>query len=203
MKHPTILSVLAAVFALLPCAAPAAEEPEVVYAKFHRAAMAGDLEEMLKYGPAARRAEMQGLSAAHKEAALKMVQFMMPRAFTLERKTVNPSGRGTLIVSGPWEGGSRNMDTMYGTIRMLIENGEWKVDESSWSNDKPAILSTPRPAAAPPAADQSPGKAAAPKQGAPVVGSMSSGSPGRKLGEAKAECVYKPVMTAEDIERCR
>jgi hypothetical protein len=41
------------------------------------------------------------------------------------------------------------------------------------------------------------------KGGAPVVGSMDSLEPGRKLGVAKPECVYKPVMTAQDVENCR
>ena len=45
--------------------------------------------------------------------------------------------------------------------------------------------------------------APAPKtQPAPVVGTMSS-APERKLGAAKAPCVYKPVMSDEDIRRCR
>jgi hypothetical protein len=146
---------------------------------------------------------MQGLSAAHKEAALKMVRSMMPRAFTLERKAMNPKGQATLIVSGPWDVGQQKLGTIYGIVTMLMENGEWRVDESSWSNDKPPMLSTPKPAAAPPVADKAASKAAAATKGAPVVGSMSSGLPGRKLGAAKAECVYKPVMTAEDMENCK
>jgi hypothetical protein len=45
--------------------------------------------------------------------------------------------------------------------------------------------------------------APAPKgQAAPVVGTTSS-APERKLGAAKEPCVYKPVMTNEDMERCR
>jgi len=196
MKTPAILAVLAAALVFLPRAAPAAEEPEAVYAKFHRAAMAGDVDEMLKYGLARRRAEMQGASGPTREAALKLVQFMMPRAFKLENKAVNvKSGRATLTVSGPFEGGRHDMDTVYGTVKMVVENGEWKVDEASWSNDKPPVLAAQKPAA-PPAA----GKAAAAAAGAQAVGSTSQI---RKLGEAKPECVYKPVMTAEDVERCK
>jgi len=43
-----------ALLVLLPLAAPAAEEPEAVYAKFHRAAATGNVEEMLRYAPEAR-----------------------------------------------------------------------------------------------------------------------------------------------------
>src|SRR5882672_1706801 len=59
----------AVVFLLLSATTFAADEPEVVYAKFHRAVMAGDLAEMLKYGPAQRRAEIQVLSDSSREAA--------------------------------------------------------------------------------------------------------------------------------------
>jgi hypothetical protein len=92
---------------------------------------------------------------------------------------------------------------MYGTVRMLMENGEWKVDETSWSNERPAILATPKPAAPAPAGNPAAKTAPAAKGGAPVVGSMESGLPSRRLGEAKPPCVYKPVMTAQDIENCR
>ena len=173
----------------------AADAPDVVYARFHRAAMAGDLEEMLKHGPAQRRTEIRSLSPASKDAALKMAQFMMPRAFTVERTIVGNNGRATLIVSGPGDSGSGKLQPIYGTVRMLTENGEWKVDEASWSTDKPAILS-----AAP--AGKGPAKAAAPAILAPG-GSAYNETPARKLGEAKAECVYKPVMTAKDIENCK
>ena len=32
---------------------------------------------------------------------------------------------------------------------------------------------------------------------------MAAEAPGKKLGVAKPECVYKPVMTAQDMENCR
>jgi len=204
MKPAAVVAMLV----LLPLAAlpalpvRAADEPEAVYAKFHRAAMAGDLEDMLKYGPAERRAEIQAMSAPSREAALRMAQYMMPRAFTLLRKSVQPNGRATLVVSGPGSRGSERLETMYGVVRMRTENGEWKVEESNWGNEKPAILATPNPAA-PAAADKTAPKAAASAKGAPVVGSMSSSTPGRTLGTARPPCVYKAVMTAEDIENCK
>ena len=192
---------LAIAFLLLPfagLAALAADEPEAVYAKYHRATMAGELEEMLRHGPAARRAEIQGMSESGRNAELKMAQFMMPRAFTMERKVMSPNGRAaTLIVSGPGDSGGGKLETIYGSVRMLLESGAWKVDKASWSSDRPAILATPKPAAAPPpAAKMSTG-------GAPVVGSMSSQVTGGKLGAAKPECVYKPVMTAQDMANCK
>ena len=197
-----IVAALAALSMLMPCAAPAAEEPEAVYAKFHRAAASGNLEDMAKYGPDARRAELATMSAAQKEAALKMAGLMMPRAFTLRSKQVNADGRSArLIVSGPGENimiGKK--ETFYGTIRMVMERGEWKVDESSWSNEQPGNLPPVRPAGSP-SSDKAAVKAAAKPQGAPV--GSTSATPARRLGAAKPPCVYKPVMTAEDVENCK
>jgi len=187
-------TLLAIAFFLLPAAALAADEPEVVYGRYHRAAMAGELDEMLNHGLAARRAAMQGMSAAHREAALKMAQFMMPRAFTLERKTVQGNGRATLVVSGPGGSGDGRLVTIYGTVAMLMERGEWKVDQANWSTEKPAELAASK--AAPQAASKPAAKAA------PAAGSTTA-STFRKLGDAKPECVYKPVMTAKDMENCK
>lgn len=81
---------------------------------------------------------------------------------------------------------------------------------ASWTTEKPAILATraPTPRAADKAdkvdkADKAGKAAIAGKGGAPMIGSMESAMTGRKLGVAKPECVYKPVMTAEDMANCR
>lgn len=205
MRSDLLRHLLAATL-LLPAAALAADEPEVVYGKFHRAAVTGDLNEMQRYLPEPHRNQIAAMSAAQKDAEAKMLAAMMPRAFTLKQKVVNPDGQGArLIVAGPDGAATGTMaQTLYGIIRMVMERGEWKVGDSNWSNDKPAPLATPRAAA--PAGSAAPQKAAAPARAAPgsppVVGSMSGASE-RKFGTAKPPCVYKPVMTAEDVENCR
>jgi hypothetical protein len=197
---------------LLPLAAPAADEPEGVFAKYHRAAMASDLNGLLEYSVAGQRADMKAMSPANREMALAMVKAMMPRLFAVERKTLESDNRATLIVSGPWDGGPNGRVQVYGTVRLLMENAEWKVIGAGWSTEKPEALTTkaaPAPQADGRAIDKAPDKSGKPapvfaaKGGAPVVGSMESGSVGRKLGAAKPECVYKPVMTAQDMENCK
>ena len=193
-----IPAVIALLFLLPLAAVPAhaADEPEVVYAKFHRAAFSGNLEELLKYGPEARRADLGSMSDAQKEAALKMAASMMPRAFTVRGKQLGPGGRSArMVVSGTGENLLNGRpETLYGEITMVLERGEWKVDESSWSNEQPAAAPPVRPAAAPAAAKpMAPKPAAKPAAVAPI----------RALGPAKQPCVYKPVMTAEDVENCR
>ena len=186
--------------ALVALPAAAAEEPDAVYAKYHRAAVTRDLNEMLQYASAAQRQELSGFSAAQKDAAMKMLEASMPRVYMLKDKTVAPDGkRARLLVSGP--GGSvldDKLETLYGTITMVNEQGEWKVGTADWTNTPPAGL-----APAPAAKSAAPASKAAPaRSGGALVGSTSA-PPERKLGIAKEPCVYKPVMTAEDIENCR
>ena len=193
--------------ALAAAPARAADEPDAVYAKYHRAAVTRDLNEMLRYAAAEQRNELSDISPAQKDAAMKMLEASMPRVYMLKDKTVAPDGkRARLLVSGP--GGSvldARPETLYGTITMVNERGEWKVAASNWTNTPPAGLpSAPAARAAPAAAPKSaaPKSAMPVRSGAALVGSTSA-PPERKLGQAKEPCVYKPVMTAEDMENCK
>ena len=197
MKLATLRTLATAAILCAPCAAPAAEEPEAVYAKFHRAAISRNLEELFRYGPAERRAELASMSDAQKEAALKMAASMMPRAFVVKNKVVNPGGRtARLVVSGTGENlVAGRPETLYGEIMLVMERGEWKVDESNWSNEPPANVAAATKAA--------PVKATKP-QAAPLTRSPAAApAPARPLGTAKPPCVYKAVMTAEDVENCK
>lgn len=204
-------AVAACVFFLALNALPvhAAEEPEAVYAKWHRATVSGNFEEMARYASDAQRAEIAAMSQAQKDAGVKLAAATMPRAFLLRNKSVDPGGQGArLVVSGPGAtllGDKTEM--LYGSIRMVMLRGEWKVSEVNWSNVQPAgMQSAPAaPRAAPSTAapaKAAPAKAAAPARGVAPVGSLDS-APVRKLGTAKPPCVYQPVMTAEDLENCR
>ena len=191
------IAALLLLLAALPAAA--ADEPDAVYTRYHRAAVTRDLDEMLRYAAAAQRAEIAAMSAAQRDALGKMLEVGMPRAFLLKKKTLTPDGKGArLLLAGP--GGSvldAKSEALYGTVTLVNERGEWKVVSSDWNTSAPAELQSAakdRPA--------SPQKPAAAPRGAPQVGSANA-MPERKLGIAKEPCVYKPVMTAEDIENCR
>ena len=196
---PAIALAFLQLFPLMLPPALAADEPEAVYAVFHRAAASGNLDEMLRYAPAAKRAEISAMSAAQRDAMVKMLAISMPRAYTLKQKQVAPNGANArLLLDGPsGEIIDGKADMLYGVIRMVIERGEWKVSQSDWGSvplgapPAPAASAVPKPAAPKPAA----------KGGSTLVGSDFN-APVRKLGTAKEPCVYKPVMTAEDLKNC-
>ena len=212
-----------ALAAALPLAA--AEEPEAVYAKFHRALVNEDLEEMLQHGTDAQRAELAGMSAAQKKASLKMMAMLMPHSYALRSKNVNPDGQGARLhltgMGKPLIGAKP--EALYGTAQMVLQRGAWKVASVEWNNRDPGVPAQAAPARPAPAAAATPAAkpavppaakaAAAAPQPAPQkstarqrstlpVGAMDS-APERKLGTQKPACVYKPVMTAEDLEACR
>jgi hypothetical protein len=131
----------------------AAEEPEAVYAKFHQAGLTANLAEMRKYGTAAKGAEIASMPAELNQMMLKMLAAMLPKTYTVDRKSVDKD-RATLNLSAKQDGG-----TVYGVITLLREGGEWKVDEAKWGEPalaaaKPAPLAQAKPVSIPQTAAQ-------------------------------------------------
>src|SRR5262245_22310821 len=112
--RPSFWLAVALLAATLPLAA--GEEPEAVYAKFHRASVSGDLDEMVRYGTEAQRAEIAAMSPAQKTAQVKMLAATMPRAYVVRGKNVRPDGQGArLLLSGPGPGlVDGKPETLYG-----------------------------------------------------------------------------------------
>src|SRR5688572_11489131 len=115
------MKALLAVF-LFCASALAAEEPEAVYAKFHKAGLEANFEEMRKWGSAAGAAELAAMPAAQRQAALKFLAGMLPKSYSIDSKSVEAS-RATLRVSAKQQQG-----TVYGVVTLLKEGGEWKVE---------------------------------------------------------------------------
>ena len=66
--------------------------------------------------------------------------------------------------------------------------------------DEPKAEPAKKPAARKAAAKKP--AAAAPAAATPAVGTLDA-APERKFGTQKEPCVYKPVMTAQDLENCK
>ena len=64
------------------------------------------------------------------------------RAYALRNKSVTPDGKSArLLVSGPGELQEGDKpETIYGTVRMVMEGGAWKVGDTEWTNN-PRIVS--------------------------------------------------------------
>jgi hypothetical protein len=137
-------------FALFCAGAVAQEDPEAVYAKLHRAMLAGNTDEVLRYGTAAQQAELAKMPKEQKEAAIGIMAKMLPATYTITEKTIAPDGnsavlRGTGVVDLIGKSDS------YLLANFKKEGGVWKVEKSSWSSNKPpGVAAKPAAAAAAP-----------------------------------------------------
>lgn len=185
---------------VLPLAAPAQEPPESVYARLHAAALAANSEAALAHATKARQAELAGMSKAEKDAFFRMMAGLMPRTYTVTGKQVAPGGRSAVLrATGTGEFMGRGQ--MYAEVKFQLEGSAWKVDTWEWTSTPPAGQMA-APAAATPAIAGSSSRPQAKAPSRPVQ--TPTAAPPRKLGaQADTQCVYKPVMTEEDLEKCR
>jgi len=180
MRTSIVPKIAVALCFLLPCAARAQDDPEAVYAKVHRAMLEENLDDMIKYGTPGGASDLAKQPAPVRKEALEMLKKVMPQHYKITSKQLSPDGnsltmRGTGTGAIGFGGGSGAQD---GVIRMVKQGGEWKVDDVQWHGRKAEAA-----------------KAAATASPAP--------EPERKMGAVKEPCVYKPVMTDEEIARCR
>ena len=84
-----IFGALIALLVAVPAAA--ADDPETVYGKLHRATLAGSVEEVLSYATAGRRKEMASL--AGKEDVVRMMALSLPKAYSVTKNDTSADGR--------------------------------------------------------------------------------------------------------------
>jgi hypothetical protein len=221
------MRILLAALVFVSGAAFAQQQPEEIYQRLHRAMLAGSNDEAISYATNAKKNELR--NAPGKEAIFKMMASTMPKAYVVNSRVFNPDGKtARLIASGMGEFmGQHSM--MYGTVNFLREDGQWRVDQWEWGNQKPAafpVSAAAAPAAAgakPAAAQVSPAEQAA---NAPKEMSRLERQEARKKAREEAEakrvamlkekeeadrkafeerwknCVIKPVMSDDDLRKC-
>lgn len=185
--------IFGAVFALfLAVPAAAADDPETVYGKLHRATLAGSVEEVLSYATAARRKEMASL--AGKEDVVRMMALSLPKAYSVTKNDTSADGRKAhLELRGVHDSGGPSR----GNAEFVKEKGAWKVDEWSWS----ALAQVPATPPKEPAVPQK--EPAMEKPPAPTEVTQPVDAPTlRKQTAETAPCVIKPVMSDDELRRC-
>src|SRR3954469_3926865 len=171
-------------------AAFGADDVEAVYAKLHAAALAKNLDEMMKYATEARRNELATLP--DKEPIVALMTAMMPKSYRVTGKAFSSDGSAAQLRASGLSGMvGMGEQLMYGVMDFAREKGEWKVDKWSWSSD--------RPPAAPAGFVRAQERKAEPKaepqeEPKPVLTIEKSTKP--------APCVVKPVMTDEELRAC-
>jgi hypothetical protein len=198
---------LAAVFVAR--AAAGAETPEAVYAKFHAAALAGNFAEMKKHGTPEGAAEIERMPPGQRQAALDFLRGILPRSYSITGREPSADGNRIVLRATGMATGLLSPKPVphYGTIALVKLGGDWKVQESSWKNTPgPGVtpaLAGPPPAPAKAAVAAEPARPAAVQRATrPVQPAAAAAAPAARPKLA-GDCVYKPVMTDEEIARCR
>jgi len=181
-------AVLALLFAV---PAVAADDPETVYGKLHRATLAGSVEEVLSYATAGKRKEMASL--AGKEDVVRMMALSLPKAYSVTKNDTSADGRKAhLELRGVHDSGGPSR----GNAEFVKEKGAWKVDEWSWS----VLAQAPMKDAAQPEPAKAPATATATAE--PVATAPVDAPTLRRTSAEAAPCVIKPVMSDDDLRRC-
>jgi hypothetical protein len=176
--------------AFVPCAAFAADDPETVYGKLHRATLAGSVEEVMSYATAGKRKEMASL--AGKEDMVRMMALTLPKAYSLTKKDVN-AAKAHLEFRGVHDAGGPSR----GNAEFVKEKGGWKVDEWSWS----ALAQVPATPPKEPAAPQKEPAMEKPPATTEVTQPVDAPTLRKQTAET-APCVIKPVMSDDELRRC-
>ena len=104
----------------------AQDPPEAVYAKLHRAGVAADYDGMRKYESAAKANQMDPIPAGERQQIVQALARLLPRSYAVVEKTVEEGAtRAVLRLRG-------TQPAVSGTITLVREEGEWKVDDANW-----------------------------------------------------------------------
>ena len=229
MRKTTLLkSIICLVVFLTAAVTMAADAPEEVFMSFHKAMVAENLDEMLRFATAAQKKEMDALPADQKSASLGFLAKLAPKEISVlghtpggsaDEMTLYAEGMGVSLLGGKPE-------KSYATAEMVREAGAWKVGKTEWNNERPAGLSkavklskadangSPAPEmhaeAAVPASTSSATPESVSAPGQEEKSSVAAESPRpapapvpKKPEKPKEQCEIKPVMTDAEIATCR
>ncbi len=198
-------------------AAAAVDDPAAVYRHFHQAMIDSDIDGMRKWGTKAKGDEFTTMPAVERKVMLGLMASMTPKTYQVKSSEASADGNKATLYLSAEQTDKGKTETVLATVTLLKEGGAWKVDLSSWGGEqpsgpapqnaaaKPAAAEPPRPVepAAPVARRTSPEPAAQPRS-APTRSEAAPAKPAAAiLEQSKPPCVYKPVMSDEDIARCR
>jgi uncharacterized RDD family membrane protein YckC len=200
-----------------PVAAVAAEDPETVFSNYHKAVLANDIDEMLKWSVKSRSDAFAAATAEQRKEAMASTAKSMPKTYKVTGSLIERNGTDAALRMSAEVTDKGKTETMYGSAVLEKEGGGWKVAAAGWGHVQPPSLPSQSGAAQPavaappeppkPVAVELPKPAATPTPAARPAPSRSEAAAAKPaaptLQQGKPPCVYKPVMTDEDIARCR
>ncbi|MDH5264320.1 MAG: hypothetical protein OEX21_06195, partial [Betaproteobacteria bacterium] len=182
-----------------------------VFRNYHKAVLATNLDDVLKWSVKSRSDAFAKASAAERNEAMAFTVKSTPKTYKVTGSIIEPNGRDATLYLSADVTDKGKTEPLYGSVVFEKEGSTWKVAAAGWSRiQSPAAARQGTAAAAEPAPPSTPAARLAPT--APVA----QPKPARSRSEAATTkpaaptlqqstppCVYKPVMTDEEIARCR
>lgn len=175
----------------------AQEDPEAVYAKLHRAVLAGNADEVMTHVAAATRAELAAKPQAEREAMIRGMAQALPKTYAITEKSIAADGNSA-VLRGAGISEFQVRAESYLSASFRKEGEAWKATTWAWSNQKPPPAPA-KPAASAVAAASAPAAdaGAAPQQ---VIISRKVG-PLPVAAAARPEAAPAPVAVAKKPSR--
>lgn len=194
MRILALLALLA-----LPPAGVAQPDPGAAYKAYHEAALQGRIEIARNFTSSNLTKQLMYRTPQERAALSEKMRVLMPNTYGILKRAYAPDGRSvTLTLSGKVVTPYRQ--DVLADVKLVKFAEVWKVDAVSWRS------TTPPPSAAPlkPAAKPAPKPLISKEAPKPATARPNVPPPThRTLGRQKEPCVFKPAMTAEDLERCK
>ena len=140
LRSGLVLALLLVSFLATPFAASAADSKDIesspqakVYRASDKAIAAGDLKAYSQTLASEANQEMEKMAKEMGKTpkdVMGLIQIMQPKDVKLSDLKVDGK-KATMAATG-----KSDNETMYGSIELVDENGQWKVRKQSWSNTK-------------------------------------------------------------------
>ena len=120
-------------FAAGNAAAGTAEDLQTVFRNFHKAVLANDLDELLKWEVKSRSDAFAKASAAQRDEAMAYTVKSTPKTYKVTGSIIEPNGRDATLYLSADVTDKGKTETLYGSVVFEKESGAWKVAAAGWS----------------------------------------------------------------------
>ena len=110
--------------------------PEEVYQKYIAAIKSKNLDELNKYLTMQQRDKLNAETPEDRQKMIELIAALMPKSIRVVEQAVSPDDK-TVTLKLVGIGGISGNDEVSGTVSLVKEESEWKIDREEWSNKQP------------------------------------------------------------------
>ena len=113
-------------------AASTAEDLQTVFRNFHKAVLATDIDELLKWSVKSRSDAFAKASAAERDGEMARAAKSTPKTYKVTGSIIEPNGRDATLYLNADVTDKGNTETLHGSVVFEKEGGAWKVAAAGW-----------------------------------------------------------------------